>query len=1644
MHADRFHVTEYVDDYLHESVTPEYAQYLEEHCEHCTACQTALEEARRRMATLESLPALEASETLIRATMTRIDHVETTRVRRKRILAWSFLSGAAASILVLAGLHFYYWYMQPSPYDVVVFGQNQLYAAAHGSVRVRVMNHVTNQPMADVPVEIELRGKGSDQIARLASFTTNAQGTGQPRMELPDWPDGEYDMRIVARPGGTQEVMTQKIKLKRSWKLMLSTDKPVYKPGDEIRIRSLALRKPSLKPVAKQEAVFTVTDIKGNIVFKQKGETSAHGISFADCELANELIEGPYTIACKIGDTESRLTVEVKKYVLPKFEIEVSGLEPYYAPSQKVAGKVQANYFAGNTAVTDADVTIKVLTAHHTSDKPLQELKVQTNATGEAAFDFTLPASLPGREQDSGDARFALEVTVTDTAAQKQSKLVSRVVSTNVLRIDVIPEGGTLVPGVSNKIYLFASYPDGKPAAKARLKVLKIATGSTGSLPNAMPVSNEVPNSEVMKELDTNDLGLASFEWTPPWAAVPAPTRGGTVMSIDQPATPYLEGAVVTVHGTDAGGRTGAKRVVLTCGGHGLDFLIRTDKAVYDGGDTLRLLAMGGGDEPIFIDLIKDGQTILTQSISMDKGRGTYQFDLAPDVFGTIELSAYRMGQEGLPVRKSRVLYIRQAGQLKIEAKLDKKEYRPGRTAKLDLLLTDLDGKPAPGALSLAAVDKAVFAVLDQAPGMERTFYLLEQQLLEPVYSVYAWSPDFAKLRAEDRIELEQAAFSKTARSLDDTFTNGRAGNGGRRFVPMQGQLPSATDSTYSLNAASFPTKSQQTYATRDAGLKWVTVGWIAFAFAVLLAGYIALWMFVRTNVVVILHAVAAPATLFLLFMGAILITTTGKRSDMTFNSVAAGIEMRTMSLDESDMPTAQERMPPSATKPVPEDGAAGFKLESKNGDDAEPLRVREWFPETLLWKPELVTNDQGQVSIEVPLADSITDWRLSASAVTGDGRLGAMQSHIRVFQPFFVDLNLPVALTRNDEVAIPVVVHNHLNESQTVKVTLTKAPWFELLDDAEKEIRLPARKVLATHFRIRVTKVGKHPLEVLAEGTGVADAMKKDIEVIPDGRRIEQVSNGTLQQPVQVVLNVPDGAIEGSPKAFLKIYPSTFSQLVEGLDNIFRMPSGCFEQTSSTTYPNVLALDYLQRTGKDSPDAKARAKHYIHLGYQRLLSFEISSGGFDWFGRPPANRTLTAYGLMEFEDMAKVHNVDPRLIGRTRTWLLNQRNSDGSWKPESHGLHDDPTRGQGNSDLPRYSTTAYIGWAVFAGKPNDPRAVATLKYLTSVQPEKINDPYVLALVANALNALDATGNAAAPYLARLDSLKQSSDDGKFVWWQQDANSRTTFYGSGTSGQVETTALAALAMMHGTGYPGSTRGALAFIAKQKDGNGTWHSTQATVLALKALLAAASKQPSMDKERVIEVTFGRGQKQTIKIAADQDDVMKQIDLSAELQPGDNTLNVVETSGTGAGYQVAFRYHVPEGAPVKDEPIAISISYDKTELAVGDVMMATARVVSKQQAPMVILDLPIPAGFEIGADQLAELQGSGKIEKFQITARRATVYLRGLQPGKELVLRYDLRARMPVKLTVPAARAYEYYNPAMHGTGRTAQVTVTPRK
>jgi Alpha-2-macroglobulin family len=223
------------------------------------------------------------------------------------------------------------------------------------------------------------------------------------------------------------------------------------------------------------------------------------------------------------------------------------------------------------------------------------------------------------------------------------------------------------------------------------------------------------------------------------------------------------------------------------------------------------------------------------------------------------------------------------------------------------------------------------------------------------------------------------------------------------------------------------------------------------------------------------------------------------------------------------------------------------------------PVRVREYFPETLKWEPSIITDDKGRADLVVAFADSITTWRMTASASSRGGALGGVSAPLRVFQDFFVDLDMPISLTQNDEVAFPVAVFNYLKEPQTVRLELKKEPWFDLIDQEGLVRSLPLKpnEVTSVKFRIKAKKIGFHPLEVKAFGTKANDAIRRSIEVVPDGKKIEQVVTDRLTGKVTQTITIPEHALPDASRLMVKLYPGIMSQVLEGTEGMIRLPGG-------------------------------------------------------------------------------------------------------------------------------------------------------------------------------------------------------------------------------------------------------------------------------------------------------------------------------------------------------------------------------------------------------------------------------------------------------------------------------------------------------
>ena len=116
-----------------------------------------------------------------------------------------------------------------------------------------------------------------------------------------------------------------------------------------------------------------------------------------------------------------------------------------------------------------------------------------------------------------------------------------------------------------------------------------------------------------------------------------------------------------------------------------------------------------------------------------------------------------------------------------------------------------------------------------------------------------------------------------------------------------------------------------------------------------------------------------------------------------------------------------------------------------------------------------------------------------------------------------------------------------------------------------------------------------------------------------------------------------------------------------------------------------------------------------------------------------------------------------------------------------------------------------------------------------------------------------------------------------------------------------------------------------------------------------------------------------------------------------------------------------------------------------MTVGDVLTAKAKVTNRMDAPaaMVMLDLPVPAGFAPILDDIEKLQEQGVVAKFQVLPQSVLLYLRELLPaGKPLEVTHKLRATMPVELTASGARVYEYYDPDRQAQSAAARIKVKP--
>jgi A-macroglobulin TED domain/Alpha-2-macroglobulin family/Carboxypeptidase regulatory-like domain/MG2 domain/A-macroglobulin receptor binding domain/Macroglobulin domain MG3/Alpha-2-macroglobulin bait region domain len=698
--------------------------------------------------------------------------------------------------------------------------------------------------------------------------------------------------------------------------------------------------------------------------------------------------------------------------------------------------------------------------------------------------------------------------------------------------------------------------------------------------------------------------------------------------------------------------------------------------------------------------------------------------------------------------------------------------------------------------------------------------------------------------------------------------------------------------------------------------------------------------------------------------------------------------------------------------------------------------RLREYFPETLLWQPELITNADGKATLNFKMADNITTWKLYTIATTKNGKVGVAEKEITAFQPFFVDLDPPKFLTAGDEIYLPTQVRNYTATKQKVDVTMSKADWFSFLESEPraiatgqtKQIEVDKNSAKNAVFGFKaITPIKDGKQRVTAIATKDSDAIEKPVTVRPDGEEIVRTESQLFTNSAKFDVNFPTNALPKTKKAELKIYPNLMSHVIESVEGLLQRPYGCGEQTISSTYPNLMLLKFIKAENSLTKEALKNLK----AGYERLLGYQIADGGFSyWGGKDTSDIALTAYALRFLNDAKTKIEVDEKVIENAANYLAKQQREDGSFnKKYSWETAEDSQRGKLITSYVARSL-ALIGRTATAKERSSTLAKA-LAYL-KLRNSEIDEPYSLALFA--LASFDAGDNEEAEKIAnRLRNL--AKDEAGGTYWNLETN--TPFYGWGTAGRIETSALVIQALLRSADQSAKAKDLIArgtiFLLKKKDRYGVWYSTQTTINVLDAFLATLTEA----KAQKISVSINGEKLKEIDVSADKIEPVI-ISLDDKLIAA-NRVDITTSENSAVMSQIVQKHYIAWADSVStkldvNNSRAIQLDYKCDKLNAKIMENITCSVEAERIGfkgyGMLLAEIGIPPGANVSRESMEEsFKNDWSLSRYDILPDRIVVYMWSKAGGSKF--NFSFKPRYGIKAQTPASIVYDYYNEESRG-------------
>ncbi|MDG6220780.1 MAG: MG2 domain-containing protein, partial [Candidatus Thermoplasmatota archaeon] len=522
-------------------------------------------------------------------------------------------------------------------------------------------------------------------------------------------------------------------------KFVITTDKPVYQPGQVIHMRGLAINEPG--GAYQGSVLLEILTPEGDKIVREEMDTNEYGVVFYDLPLGNSLPLGQYTIRFNVNNNTWEKKVVVDRYVLPRFDMKLEGLQSWYPSDQDIVLGLNVEYFFGKpvdgTLRVKTDIyaatgyyddwdgvwvgdgwgeampfpederaafepqtatDIAIAPPSYYSTSTWTNINYQTLDIVDGYVEITIPALENVMDEYSygywGTHALRMNMTVTDTAYHVESKIYSSIVSTTPIIISVL--GDTSVPGAPSLYNILAQRPDGQP------------------IPGAMV---DLGGGVASATTDIWGLATIEYEYKGQNSLLLRVESGDDDASVSLPVAAWLN-----------------------------EIKIVADSPFYEMGDNARFTIYDTyGWGRVYWEARGARGTIAVGSISIEDGIGTLDLTITPEMSPYIDMWVYRTGYD--IAGDSLLVTVKPTGGLKVDITTPQAIYRPGERVDISFSVTNMQGH-MPGVIGLSVIDRAVLELGDRYLGLEGIFFedAYNGGDYRIMFSSYLGEPDYVYL----------------------------------------------------------------------------------------------------------------------------------------------------------------------------------------------------------------------------------------------------------------------------------------------------------------------------------------------------------------------------------------------------------------------------------------------------------------------------------------------------------------------------------------------------------------------------------------------------------------------------------------------------------------------------------------------------------------------------------------------------------------------------------------------------------------------------------------------------------------------------------------------------------------------------------